>query len=79
MRIAKELEGIDRFQMLKKVLHYFTCKIKCGRVYGKCEQNLATCQRIIQAENELASVIMDLKNPIIKEVAILTNGIHEDN
>ena len=78
MRVNKML-NIDRFGALQKVVYYFVCKTVCGRNYGRCGHELENCDRIAQVDREMAAVVLNLKSPIIKEVAVLTNGFNEDN
>lgn len=78
MRINKAL-NIDRFEALQNVVYYFICKSICGRDYRNCGRERQNCDRIAQADRHMQEVVSDLNNSIIKEVAILTNGFHEDN
>ena len=78
MRINKTL-NIDRFAALQHVIYHFLCQNVCGRPYERCGQDRQNCERIAKVDREMGIITTDLKNPMIKEVAVLTNGFHEDN
>jgi len=78
MRIPKVL-NIDRFAALQQVVYHFVCMAVCGQNYHNCRQDRENCERIARVNAQMNEVMTNLDSPIIKEVAILTNGFHEDN
>ena len=73
MRVPKELQ-INRHEALVKVLRFFVCQSRCGH---DCGNN--TCEYIDRMNNGLNDIKIKPAHSIRKEVAVLTNGFHEDN
>ena len=73
MRVPKEMQ-INRYDALVKVIRFFVCKARCGNDCGN-----ATCDYIARMYDGLNDVKIKPAHNIRKEVAVLTNGFHEDN
>ena len=76
-----ELQKVDRQKIVEKLINYLTCMRHCRRPAG-CNPNCQDLNKDITYFYELLGNDLETNKDIMilrKEVAILLNGLHEDN
>lgn len=76
-----EVQKVDRQKIVEKLINYLTCMRHCRKT-AVCNPNCRDLSKDIACFYELLGNDLDTNKDIMmlrKEVAILLNGLHEDN